>query len=589
MDIDAQQTYFDEYDGSAGGLRKDRDINRGIDKGNPTEFMRDEIEEGHSSATFESFEGSEGMDLWPEIEEAIKDGATAAEEENNSSAHRETQFGEGSTTVNGRKVDRKGLKDWLESVGPSKWGIGKSYSQLAHETRVRSSKGGVSISTGGFSKRIKVGGIVRYDDLYFQRPWSSSNPYGSPASNDYARAYCEGLSSASFGGSNASGSKRAETRRESDSGISGGRWLSPRELIDDLFFFPEGHYGCGYDICPKNTTRTWVERNGVVVTSTHHRTYKGSQSAVIGGYDLDGGLIDVPPRIIIDDSMEKSCCQMIARIYDVINPDQYPGEMPSTMLNDDPDPKTINSLTDLLLHKFRLWDEATGQYPVKIKIPDADRTQEGEQSLDLKFPNQAELLAEIYGLVMNQSVDNDLYEDYLARIITEIGLTRISARQAYDALKEILDWLGVDWEKREGKMQMTFTPGEEMAEKVLQNSTQPYQQPHIKEGEQSLKEILQQLLNAAAIIRSVHFRPVDRKGDVKGQIINNLKRGIDLYDKLSNIESKSDDGQSWEKFKEMVQANFSTPGDTQKSDNPLIKDFKPGSVPGSSPKPKSQP
>ncbi|MGL5082454.1 MAG: hypothetical protein ACRC8A_13295 [Microcoleaceae cyanobacterium] len=343
-----------------------------------------------------------------------------------------------------------------------------------------------------------------------------------------------------------------------------------------------------YDPIGLRGTRGWVNQ----MIPTISRTIKRDIAAEYYNYNVTRS--DVATQIVDEWVFEKfpstgvapaytakrpekmDCCDLVRKMYKRIGCDLYPGKMPISLtggadgkLNPN-DQIEITNLTGLLLHVFKLDDERWGQFPIDIQIEDSDQTQEGSQTYEIRLPNAAEALAEIYGLLMNMQSDSDVNQSYAARTLAEVGLTRIAARQAYEAIRQVIEYLGFDYQKIESSMKFTFTPGAEEVDQVLKESTQSYQSIKIADEEKSLKEVLADLLNAAAIIRATQFRKVNPKGDMKQQILNNLRRGVDMYQKLENL--KTDGKLGWKEFVDKTQDNWTT--DTDKSNNPIIQDYK---------------
>jgi len=89
---------------------------------------------------------------------------------------------------------------------------------------------------------------------------------------------------------------------------------------------------------------------------------------------------------------------------------------------------------------------------------------------------------------------------------------------------------------------MTFTAGAETISELLKES-----EGHIKGTDYTEKETFRDvcldLLQAAAIIRAVHWQRIDTKTDTKSQLLNILKGSVDLASSIAKPPKSNGDGQ----------------------------------------------
>ncbi len=87
---------------------------------------------------------------------------------------------------------------------------------------------------------------------------------------------------------------------------------------------------------------------------------------------------------------------------------------------------------------------------------------------------------------------------------------------------------------------MTFTAGAETISELLKES-----EGHIKGTDYTEKETLRDvyldLLQAAAIIRAVHWQKIDTKTDTKSQLLNILRGSVDLAASIAKPQSSNGD------------------------------------------------
>ncbi|MDT9190548.1 MAG: hypothetical protein P5681_22485, partial [Limnospira sp. PMC 894.15] len=80
-------------------------------------------------------------------------------------------------------------------------------------------------------------------------------------------------------------------------------------------------------------------------------------------------------RIWIPD-MNEECCGMIRRIYEFLDPESFPAEMPEKITvnaeNTENRIKRINTLPEWLMYRFDIDDERWGEFEVKVEIDDVN-------------------------------------------------------------------------------------------------------------------------------------------------------------------------------------------------------------------------
>ncbi|WP_019501648.1 hypothetical protein [Pseudanabaena sp. PCC 6802] len=143
-----------------------------------------------------------------------------------------------------------------------------------------------------------------------------------------------------------------------------------------------------------------------------------------------------------------SCCEeqsdLLRAIYKRLGCDQYPIEVPETLVpNDDTEKgktQQIEDLTNLVFWEIKQLDALTGQFPIEIEIPAAPEVGVKEQKL--KFPNIAESLAEIVGLLVPNSVDNNIAIDLINRLFTEVIAAKNAAIIGQDLAYANSEYLG---------------------------------------------------------------------------------------------------------------------------------------------------
>jgi hypothetical protein len=128
------------------------------------------------------------------------------------------------------------------------------------------------------------------------------------------------------------------------------------------------------------------------------------------------------------------------------------------------------------------------------------------------------------------------------KTLAEAGMSRQEAIKGYLAAKAIIKYMAFKSSEIDVPVPMTFTAGAETISELLVES-----EGHIKGTEYAEKETLRDvqldLLQAAAIIRAVHWQRIDTKSDTKSQLLNILKGSVDLAASIATKpKTQNEDG-----------------------------------------------
>ncbi|MCC3573804.1 MAG: hypothetical protein JGK30_17450 [Microcoleus sp. PH2017_40_RAT_O_B] len=275
-----------------------------------------------------------------------------------------------------------------------------------------------------------------------------------------------------------------------------------------------------------------------------------------------------PPRKQMDECCRDSI-KLLRQIHKRLGVNKFPGELPSTIIQEvekgqpatEPVQEKIEDFADLLMWMFQRDDERWGQWQIQIDVKDTDLTKEGDQGKQIKFPNLAESIAEMEGQLLSLQANVAALVALSTRNLCESGMGRQEAIKAYLASMAIAKYMNFPYDESDIKMPSTFTPKAESIDELIKESI-----IHVKGIEYTNKEtqrdILLDLLQAAAITRAVHWRQVDPKKDIKSQILESIKGSADLSDKLENPLAKEDDpskpkhSKDWEDFLDQVEDGF---------------------------------
>jgi hypothetical protein len=159
--------------------------------------------------------------------------------------------------------------------------------------------------------------------------------------------------------------------------------------------------------------------------------------------------------------------------------------------------------------------------------------------------------------------------------LAESGMARQEAIKGYLASKAIIKYMAFKSSETDVPVPMTFTAGAETISELLKES-----EGHIKGTDYTEKETLRDvyldLLQAAAIIRAVHWQRIDTKTDTKSQLLNILKGSVDLAASLAKPQNSNGDGEkrtfdpekNFEDFIDSVEDGFRNTTGTTDVQNP---------------------
>ena len=241
-----------------------------------------------------------------------------------------------------------------------------------------------------------------------------------------------------------------------------------------------------------------------------------------------------------NDDLLKALLAKVKKLSEIVGVDEYPASLPSSMITKNgkhPDNKQIPNLTQLFGWYIERFDELVGQFEVDIEIGDTDLTKEGNQTETLRFPNIAEAIAELTGVLIKTSINSELLINICNRALIETGQNKQQNFKNYMAVQTIIEYLGFNYDDVQEKLPLTFTPGEISFDKMLKETEISVKVHHYAE-KNGLKAQLHELLQAAAIIRAVHWRKINVNEDIAKQLKGTIINAKNNRDKLNKIDFK---------------------------------------------------
>ncbi|AFY39884.1 hypothetical protein Lepto7376_3708 [[Leptolyngbya] sp. PCC 7376] len=259
--------------------------------------------------------------------------------------------------------------------------------------------------------------------------------------------------------------------------------------------------------------------------------------------------------------------QLLEKMADAIGINEFPGEVPKSLLNsgDNPERAGIEKIPNLV--QFILWivkqmDALIGEFPFKIKIKDADLVAEGNQELEVEVQNIAEALADIYGYGQSSLIVQNAQTNIMLRQAAELVSLKTATLINQDLAIANQEFMGYRTKRKKREAQSAFNIAKvnpnniKSLSQILRSESYKYQGFEFDDSA-ILLEYLPRFMYAASIIKSAFLRTDESD-------IDNIR---DLAD-----ETLADADNGWNNFVNEVN-NPDSFFNLNEPDRPFIRDF----------------
>ena len=281
-------------------------------------------------------------------------------------------------------------------------------------------------------------------------------------------------------------------------------------------------------------------------------TVAGALEAIICG---GSGVGDIDNETESEDDLSNlSTRQLLEKMADAIGVNEFPGEVPKTLLNsgDNPEESGIETIPNLV--QFILWivkqmDALIGEFPVKIKVEDSSLLEEGNQTLEIELNNIAEAMAELFA---QGSISNTTEAAILSSSIrtgNEAVQGRIAAIRAFEVARANAEFLGYNFQEKDKKLNVGFDfSNANNIPKLLSNRNYHYKQFRF-DGDDYLPTFLRNFMFAAHIIKGAFYRTDTADiAALRDELIDGVQDPDSLWDDfvndVNNPESFYNEGQA---------------------------------------------
>jgi hypothetical protein len=208
--------------------------------------------------------------------------------------------------------------------------------------------------------------------------------------------------------------------------------------------------------------------------------------------------------------------------------EKYPIEVPTSLLQGFGDGiSKLPSSAD-----FNFWfasqiDALVGQFPIDIEVKDIDPLKAGDQKKTISLPNIAEALAEMYGLTIKNSVNQEVELNMLLRLAAEVVATKNATIVAQDYARANANFLGykANYKSRELIYNFDFAGAnldpkskEPIILEKLLSTVKGYVKGWELEDKETVVGFLQKLMFSAGIIKAVFFRGKNQQKELKREM-----------------------------------------------------------------------
>jgi hypothetical protein len=226
------------------------------------------------------------------------------------------------------------------------------------------------------------------------------------------------------------------------------------------------------------------------------------------------------------DSLLKQILALLQKLNGVVGVTEWPASVPANILvrqglsNGN---IQLNTITDFMEWWVKQFDAVIGRFGIDIQVDDIDPTKPGNQTLKMNLPNLSESVAEMVGLLLHISMTVDSLQNINIRNLAESGSTKQQAFVNYIYLKAMSDYMGFPRNDKSFPLSLSFKPNETHLDQLLQDTQIKVKGIEYNTSKPRLKDNLQDLLHAAAIIKALHWRKLDTGGSIKQQLFDMIK------------------------------------------------------------------
>ena len=234
-----------------------------------------------------------------------------------------------------------------------------------------------------------------------------------------------------------------------------------------------------------------------------------------------------------DNAILKEILAQVKKANKAIGSDEFPATFPQGLTKAQRDSNVeLESVAQLLKQQVIYLDGVTGEYDITIEVEDISSTQEGNQSQTFKLENQAEAIAEMFGMLINNSMNSELTVQLIVKTLIECGVLRQQLHNTQSHVKAMSDYFGYRADEKNESVPFTFTVpdsdniNEFKMQDFLKTSNQDIEVVKLSSKEVGKHRVYMMLLEkTAGIIKAVFWRNLGKDAAaVAGKVRDLLKK-----------------------------------------------------------------
>ncbi len=229
-----------------------------------------------------------------------------------------------------------------------------------------------------------------------------------------------------------------------------------------------------------------------------------------------------------------------------IGTSRYPIEVPLSLLTlykDNDKSQKLESQADYMYWLTLQLDALIGEFPIDIEIKDIDPLTAGDQKKTIQLTNIAETLAEIYGLSIKGSVNQEAEQAILLRLAIEAIAIKNGVAITQDYVKANTKFLGYRGNPVDRKLNYSFDFSSiDLAKKeqtvlldAILKPTEAYVRGWENKDKETAADFFQKLMFSAGIIKAVFFRDKKQMKDVLTKADEMVKEGLKKEDEWKDF------------------------------------------------------
>jgi hypothetical protein len=223
-----------------------------------------------------------------------------------------------------------------------------------------------------------------------------------------------------------------------------------------------------------------------------------------------------------------SITALINRIARRLGTESYPIEVPESLIQGFGDKilKIQNNAEYLAWLTYQI-DGLVGQFPIEIQVKDIDPLTAGDQTKKIQLPNIAEAIAEMYGLSLKSTVNQEIELNMLLRLAAEVIATKNGMVVTQDYARANANFLGykANYKARELDYNFDFAGAnldpkakEPIVLEKLLKTVKGFVQGWELEDKETVVGFLQKLMFSAGIIKAVFFRGKGQQKELQREL-----------------------------------------------------------------------